>query len=151
MDWEWYQDDNMFRLFLHLLLIANTEDRKWKGVEVRRGQVVVGIASLSERLCISTKILRTCIDKLVRGGELGKQTTNKYTIITICKYEDYQGGDKYEEDEMGKQRANKGQTKGNKQELKNIRNNNATALGELPPSATDSPDPDAETENSEKA
>ena len=31
LDWEWYDDINVKVLFLHLLLTANYEDKKWQG------------------------------------------------------------------------------------------------------------------------
>lgn len=30
INWEWYQDTNVKVVFLHLLLIANHEDKKWQ-------------------------------------------------------------------------------------------------------------------------
>ena len=38
LDWEWYDDINTCRLFIHLLLTANYEDKKWHGMVIKRGQ-----------------------------------------------------------------------------------------------------------------
>ena len=90
LDWEWYSDNNMVRLFLHLLLKANFEDKRWRGMEVKRGQLVTSLETLKSEIRLSTRTLRTCIERLEKTGEIDKQTTSQYSIITICKYDDYQ-------------------------------------------------------------
>jgi hypothetical protein len=90
LDWEWYQDGNTMRVFLHLLLTANFEDKKWNGMIIRRGQLVTGRKKLSEELQLSERAIRTCITRLKTTSELSVKTTNKYSIITICNYESYQ-------------------------------------------------------------
>ena len=37
-NWQWYDEANTMRIFLHLLLTANYTDRSWHGVPVLRGQ-----------------------------------------------------------------------------------------------------------------
>ena len=89
-EWEWYTDGNVFRVFMHLLLTANPEDRKWKGIVVKRGQVVTGRKALAEVLGLSEQQVRTALEKLKSTNEITSKTTNKFTIITICKYDSYQ-------------------------------------------------------------
>jgi len=43
LDWEWYDEPNTFRLFLHLLLKANHKPRNYRGVIIETGQVVTGL------------------------------------------------------------------------------------------------------------
>ena len=90
LKWEWFQDDNTFRVFLHLLLTANYKDTKWKGIEIKRGQVLAGRNSLSVNTGISAQSIRTCLNRLKSTSEITIKSTNKYSIITINKYEDYQ-------------------------------------------------------------
>lgn len=40
LEWEWYQDAHMVHLLVHLLLTASHEDRRYKGLTIKRGQVV---------------------------------------------------------------------------------------------------------------
>lgn len=108
LDWEWYSENNTKSLFIHCLLKANYKTKKWRGIEIKRGEFITSIATLSNELHLSTKVIRNSLSKLIETGELGKQTTNKYTTLTVCKYDEYQ---KKKEDE-GKQRASKGQTTG---------------------------------------
>lgn len=90
LEWEWYDQTSMVRLFLHILLKANYEDKKWHGVVIKRGQFVTSFANLSAETGLSLQVVRSCLDKLQRTGEVNKQSTSQYTIITVCKYADYQ-------------------------------------------------------------
>ena len=93
LDWEWYKDANTARVFLHLLLVANWQDGKWHGVEVKRGQRLTSYASLAKETRISVQSVRTALSHLISTGEITCEPTNKYTLITIANYEKYQGED----------------------------------------------------------
>jgi hypothetical protein len=90
LNWEWYQDANVFRLFLHLLLSANYKDCNWQGQIIKRGQVVTGLDKLSQNTGLSVQQIRTCFEKLRVTGEITIKSTNKYRVVTICKYDIYQ-------------------------------------------------------------
>jgi len=89
--WEWYDNSQMVHLFLHLLLNVNHADGNWRGINVRRGQMITGLKSLSLATGISIQTLRSCLKKLEKTGEINKQTNNQFSIITVCKYDDYNG------------------------------------------------------------
>jgi len=88
--WEWYKNSEMVHLFIHLLLKANFTDGRFQGIEVNRGQLITGINSLSECLGISKQTVRTCLDRLKSTSEITIKSTNKFSLITIVKYNDYQ-------------------------------------------------------------
>lgn len=90
LEWEWFKVDEMVKLFIYLLLSANFEEKKWQGVTIKRGQLLTGINSLHEATKISHQTLKTCLSRLEKTGEINKQSTNKYTIITVCNYDSYQ-------------------------------------------------------------
>jgi hypothetical protein len=90
LSWEWYQDANTCRLFIHLLLIANHKETRWKGIPVLRGQVITGLDKLCTQIGLSIQQARTAFDKLQTTGELTIKVTNKYRLVTICKYDYYQ-------------------------------------------------------------
>ena len=90
LEWEWYQDANVFRLFIHMLLIANHKDGKWQGNEIKRGQLITGLDKLSTSTGLSIMKIRTCFDKLKSTGEITIKLTSKYRVVTICKYDTYQ-------------------------------------------------------------
>ena len=125
LEWEWYNDEKMVKLFIHLMLTANREDKKWRGHQVKRGQLITGYHSLSEQVNMSVKVLRNRLDKMEKSGEIGRQMGNQFSVITIINYESYQGVELPEGKQMGKQRASKGQAKGKQRattkEVKNIK------------------------------
>ena len=90
LDWEWYQDVNVKVVFIHLLLKANWEDVKWRGIDIKRGQLITSLPKLSEELNLSVMEIRTALRKLVSTGEINRQTTNRYTLITLNNYDIYQ-------------------------------------------------------------
>jgi hypothetical protein len=90
LKWEWHDDPKMISLFIHLLLIANHQDSKWHGIEVKRGQLITGRHSLSKITHISEQSIRTLLLHLKSTNEITIKSTNKYSIITIVKYDDYQ-------------------------------------------------------------
>ena len=90
LEWEWFHNEEMVRLFIHLLLTANYADKKWNGILVKRGQVLTGRKKLSEGTGLSEQEIRTCLSRLKSTSEITIKSTNKYSIITINKYDDYQ-------------------------------------------------------------
>ena len=99
-EWEWYRDLPTFKLFIHLLINAYYQDTNWRNIAIKRGQVVSSIENLAVNCGLSVKQTRRAIDNLISTGEIITKGTNKFTIITICKYESYQT-----------QNTNSGQTK----------------------------------------
>ncbi len=90
LNWEWYSDYKMVHLFIHLLIKANYKENTWQQVTVKRGQLITGVQKLSTNTGLTMSQIRTCLSKLQMTGEIALKMTNKYTIITICKYDTYQ-------------------------------------------------------------
>ena len=90
LDWEWYADKNTKCLFLHLLLTANFEDKKWRGVDVKRGQVISGRIELAKSTGLTEREIRTSLSKLKATNELTIKSTNKFSLITLTNYSLYQ-------------------------------------------------------------
>ena len=90
LEWEWADDPNMVSLFIHLLLMANYKECEWHGIKIERGQFVTSLSKLSAKTGISIQTLRTCLNRLQSTQEITSKLTNKYRIITICKYDKYQ-------------------------------------------------------------
>lgn len=120
LDWEWYGEPNMVALFIHILLSANYEPKRWKGIEVERGQFITSLQSLSDAIGVSVMKVRTCLKRLEETGEITTKTTNKYSIITICKYGSYQP----KNSDTNKQVTNKQQTDNKQITIKQQSNNN---------------------------
>jgi len=128
-DWEWFNVSEMVHLFIYLLLNANHEEGNWRGINIKRGQILTGLNSLNEKTGISIRTLRTCLDRLEKTKEIDRQTTNKYSIITICNYESYQGeklnSDKHNDKQLTSKRqaSDKQATTNNNEENKKNDNN----------------------------
>lgn len=108
IDWEWYKDVNTFKLFMHLLLKANIETKKWQGLTINRGQLITSLKNLSHETGLTEKEVRTALSKLEKTKEVGKQSSSVNTTLTMLNYDLYQSMGKPND----KQGANKGQGKG---------------------------------------
>ncbi len=89
-DWGWYKTRDMSHLFLHLIIKANFKDRIWQDTLVKRGQLITSRNKLSEETGVPEKVVRTILKRLQKTGEIVVETTNKYSLITICNYDKYQ-------------------------------------------------------------
>lgn len=119
--WEWFNISEMVHLYIYLLLCANNEDDEWRGINVKRGQLITGLNSLNKATGISFQTLRTCLKRLEKTKEINIQSTNKYSIITICNYDEYQTKQKATNKLPNKQLTNNQQTTNNKQEYKELK------------------------------
>jgi len=104
LDWEWYNDVNTTRVFLHLLIVANHKDNKWRGIDIKRGQRLTSISALASETNLSIKNIRTSIKRLKSTNEVASLSTAQHTVFTMINYDLYQD----EANEV----ANKGQAKG---------------------------------------
>jgi len=93
-EWDWYQDGNTFRVFMHLLIRANYIDKTWRGILIKRGQLITSVDSLSEQLGLTTQNIRTALKHLGLTKELTIETTAHYSLITLSNYDKYQGTNK---------------------------------------------------------
>ena len=107
LEWEWFNDKQTLQLFLYLSLSANVSDRRWCGIEVKRGQLITSINSIcadlknaKEKQPTTVQSIRTCLDRLEKAGAIKREATNKYTVITICNY------GAFEDSATSKQQAN---------------------------------------------
>ena len=90
LNWEWYKDANTMRVFLHILLNANYKPRRYKGYEIPAGACVFGRKSCAAALGLTEQQVRTAINHLKSTNEITIEATNRFTVITIVKWRDYQ-------------------------------------------------------------
>ncbi len=109
MDWEWYTDANVLRLFIHLLLSANWKARKWHGEDIGVGEDVVSIQGLARELEMTPKKIRIALAKLEKSGAISVKGAHNYTVIKVLNYSLYQVSDFEKGQPKGIQRALKGQ------------------------------------------
>ena len=120
LEWEWYDDINTKCLFIHLLLIANHKDAKWRGKTIKRGQRFLSIKNISNDLNLSQKQIRTSLGKLKKTGEIGTQGESNGTLVTIINYDTYQNMIFSE----GKQKVNQETIRGKSKVKQRATNNN---------------------------
>ena len=117
LDWEWYNDVNTTRVFLHLLLVANHKDNNWRGIEIKRGQRLTSISSLASETHLSIKNIRTSIKRLKSTNEVASHSTAQHTVFTMVNYDLYQ--------DEASEVASKGQAKGKQRATNNnVKNDN---------------------------
>ena len=94
LEWEWYGDAHMVHLLVHLLLTAAHEDRKYKGLTIKRGQLATTTKELSEALGTSRTSIWRRLKRLEMERFVELKVKQKETVITICKYDSYQENEK---------------------------------------------------------
>ena len=93
-DWEWYTEPNTARLFIHLLLTANWQEKRWQGITIKPGQLVTSQSQLAKQLGLSVRNIRTALDHLQLTGCVTVKTGSKYSLVTIENYDSVVGADR---------------------------------------------------------
>lgn len=119
INFDWYQDSNTFRVYLHCILSANYTNKKWQGIEIQRGSFITSCNKIAQQLNLTEKQVRTSLMKLKRTNNLTCKATNKYTVITVHNYDLYQ----YSGEQIVRQASYKGQTNENQMATTNKYNN----------------------------
>lgn len=122
LDWEWYDDKNVCRLFTHCLLRANHADRTWHGQIIRRGSFITSYEKLSTETSLTVREIRTALNKLKMTNELTCKSTSRNTTIIINNFNFYQPNDIQNDLQSDNETTNERQTNDNKQELKELKN-----------------------------
>lgn len=108
LSWEWYDDVNTCRLFIHCLLKVNWKSGSWHGIPYEPGQFITSLATLAKETSLTVKQVRVALEHLKRTGEVADLRQSNYRIITVLKWDEYQNEGK----PKGNAKANQGQTKG---------------------------------------
>jgi hypothetical protein len=94
IEWEWYDDHNATRLLIHLNIVVNYEDKKWKGQIIKAGSMVYSWDTLSAAVGLSIQQTRTSMSKLESSQEVTRKVTNKYQVLTLVKWVKFQVNEK---------------------------------------------------------
>ena len=94
LDWEWYDDINTCRLFIHCLIRANHADKLWRGKEIKRGSFFTSLDTLALETGLSVRQVRTSLDRLISTNEVTSLGQARGRMIVISKYDSYQGDDR---------------------------------------------------------
>ena len=143
--WGWYQDSVVKDLFLHFLLTASFKDFVWMGQKMKAGQLITGRKKLAEDLGFTEQQIRTAIEKLKSTGEITTKTTNKYTVITVVNWANFQSDEETATNtSTNEQPTNNQQITNNQPHIKNVKNvkndkNNYTLTTTAPAREKDKP------------
>lgn len=90
LDWEWYDEPNTFRLFIHLILKANHKEKKYRGILIKKGEIMTGQDVLSKELKLTRSKIRTALNNLKMTNDLAIKNSPQGSIIQLVNYEKYQ-------------------------------------------------------------
>lgn len=125
LEWEWYDNPNVKAIFIHCLLCANNTTKKWRDLELKKGQFVTSYEKLAASNGLTIQQTRTALKQLQITHEIEYQTTNQYTVITVKNYNLYQADNtrKFEADTRPNNKQNGGQvttTNKNKRDINKL-------------------------------
>ena len=119
ISWRWYNEEGMLRMLLYLIERAHLKDEFVGNIPVKRGQVITSEWRLCDRLDMSRRRVRLSLARLQSDGYIIVKPNNRYTCVTICKFDDYVGQFKSKRT-TDVQQANNGRT-ADKQPINNGR------------------------------
>lgn len=94
LDWEWYDNPNTCRVFIHCLLKANWKPCKWHGQEIDAGQFITSLATIADETSLTVDQVRTALNHLICTGEITSKSQSKFRIITVNNWDAYQADTK---------------------------------------------------------
>ena len=135
-------DSEAFHLWFVLLMLANHQDKEHlfnaQKVIIKRGQLISGRHSLSDRTSINESKVYRLLELFEHEQLIEQQKNNRYSIISILNYNEYQSNEQQNEQPVNNQRTTSEQPVNTpkelisiKNELKNIKNNIPPAIEEV--------------------
>lgn len=93
LEWEWFTDVKTCHLFQYCLLRANSKNTVWRGINIKKGQFITSLRTMSIETGLSFQEVRTALKKLTHNltHELTHEPYASYSIITVVNYNLYQG------------------------------------------------------------
>lgn len=122
--WGWYKNSVIKDTFFHCILMANFSDQPFEGIVVKKGEFVTSYENLASDLGFSVQQIRTAIKKLKSTGELTTKSTNKFTLVRVVNWEQYQTSDKLVTSKTTCNATNEQQTSNNQITNEQQTNNN---------------------------
>ena len=91
VNWEWFTDVNTAHLWEYIRLRVNYEPSRFRGIEIRRGEMLESMATIAARTGMSVQSVRTAISHLKSTGEITCKSTRYGMLICAVKYAFFQG------------------------------------------------------------
>lgn len=128
--WIW-QDPVKLKWWIDILLTVNHEDKKvnigMRLIECKRGQTVMSLRNWADRWKVSRDSTRNFLELLKKDGMITTENLTNTTRITVCNYEDYQGGLRTDQT-LSKRKANAKQTPADTNNNDNNDNNDNNSI-----------------------
>lgn len=90
IEWEWYKDPYVMRVFLHCLLVASSKNYFCRVLYVKKGSFWTSRRRLAQALDISEYRVRQALKKLEETGEISCHSTCNGVCISIVNWNFYQ-------------------------------------------------------------
>lgn len=90
LEWKFYTLPNALTLWILLLVKANWKDGYFHGRKIPRGSLATSIERLADSTGLSQNTVRKYLKMFEDDGQIIRERTNKYTLISIVKYDEYQ-------------------------------------------------------------
>lgn len=120
-NWEWADDPPTFCAFVHLLMMTNHEDNLWKGKLIKAGQCITSYPSLAKKTGLTSQQARRAIKNMQNTGEITVKTTNKYSLVSIIKWKQYQFDNRLQTSQNADKQQTNAHSNNTKQEYKEIK------------------------------
>ena len=121
----YYKKSQYVHLWLHLLLKAshNETEFMWNGKieKLQPGQFVTGRKQLSAETGISQTTIERILNLLESEQQIGQQKTNKYRLLTVINWDEYQGTRHQKQQPADNQPTTKQQPADTFKKVKNVR------------------------------
>ena len=89
-NWEWFDDQNMFTVWMHILIDANWRAKSWHGHAIDRGSFFTSYTNFAKECGMPSSTVRRCLDRLETAGQISRKRHADGTLITVMKYSDFQ-------------------------------------------------------------
>ena len=80
-----------FEAWIDLLLLASHKDHVHGDIDIMRGQLLTSQKNLAERWKWDRRTVRNFLNECQKRGEIVHQPATNWSLVTICKYDSYQG------------------------------------------------------------
>lgn len=112
----WLRNHRLWVFWSYCLLKASHKPTNvmigYQQVALETGQFIFGREKAAKELRMTVKQLRTCLTSLKTANNLAVKTTNKFSIITIVKWNTYQNEEEEKGQQKGQQVGSRGASKG---------------------------------------
>ena len=120
LDSDVFASQKLLKIWIWCLCKANFKDRSsplkvGKGetvIRVKRGSFIFGRFKAEEELFIDGSTVYKSMKKLQEMNMINIESNNQYSIVTICKYDEYQQSENYKVTTKGQPKDNQVTTKG---------------------------------------